>query len=95
MREIYAKLGIIVTLGFPRLSDAKVKEDIFNGPQIRELFREHQFDEILHGDEKAVWESFKRVCSQFLGKKQSTKLQGACGLVSCCHATENLAVTCL
>jgi hypothetical protein len=29
---------------FPRLSDAKVKEGVFIGPQIRELFRNHQFD---------------------------------------------------
>jgi hypothetical protein len=52
---------------FPRLSDAKIKEGNFIGPQIRELFRDHQFDEILHG-EKAAWESFKCVCSDFLGK---------------------------
>ena len=26
---------------FPRVSDAKIKEGIFVGPQIRELMREH------------------------------------------------------
>jgi hypothetical protein len=51
----------------PPLSDAKFKEVIFVGPQIRELFRDHQFDETLHGDKKAAWGSFKCVCLQFLG----------------------------
>jgi hypothetical protein len=36
-----------------------VKEGIFVGSQIRELFRDYQFDEILHGDEKVAWENFK------------------------------------
>lgn len=57
---------------FPRLSDAKVKEGVFIGPQIRDLFRDQHFDEVLQGDEKAAWESLKSVCSQFLGKRRAT-----------------------
>lgn len=56
---------------FPRLSEAKVKEGIFVGPQIRELFRDRYFDEVLQGDEKAAWQSFKDVCSNFLGNKRA------------------------
>lgn len=44
---------------FPQISEAKIKDGIFVGPQIREL---HQFDELLRGDEKAAWKSFKEVC---------------------------------
>jgi hypothetical protein len=29
---------------FPRLSDAKIKEGIFVGPQIRELIKDEQFE---------------------------------------------------
>jgi len=30
---------------FPNVSDAKIKEGIFIGPQIRELIQDKQFDE--------------------------------------------------
>jgi hypothetical protein len=102
MREIYAKLMKNCYTGmaynylrgkFPRLSDAKVKEGIFIGPQIRELFRDHQFDDILHGDEKAAWESFECVCSQLLRKNRAPNYKEL--VVSCYHAMKNLAVTCL
>jgi hypothetical protein len=33
---------------FPNVSDAKIKEGIFIGPQIRELMRDNQFDEDLN-----------------------------------------------
>jgi hypothetical protein len=35
---------------FPRLNDAKFQEVIFVGSQIWDLFRDHQFSEILHSD---------------------------------------------
>ena len=34
---------------FPRLSEAKIKEGVFLGPQIRELLRDGNFDHLLHG----------------------------------------------
>ena len=37
---------------FPRLSEAKIKEGVFLGPQIRELLRDGNFDHLLHGKEK-------------------------------------------
>ena len=52
---------------FPRLSGAKLKEGIFIGPQIRDLVKDEYFDELLEGNEKATWDSFKFVVKGFLG----------------------------
>ena len=52
---------------FPRLSEAKLKEGIFNGPQIRDLIK----DKLLQGDEKAAWDSFKLVVKGFLGNRRA------------------------
>ena len=46
---------------FPTLSEAKLKEGIFIGPQIRELIKDEYFDKLLQDDEKAPWDSFKFV----------------------------------
>ena len=35
---------------FPRLSEANIKEGIFIGPQVRQLFRDEMFDNLLQGD---------------------------------------------
>jgi len=56
---------------FPRLSEAKLKEGIFIGPQIRNLFKDEYFDKLLQGDEKAVWDSFKFVVKGFLGSRRA------------------------
>lgn len=37
---------------FPRLSEAKIKEGVFIGPQIRDLFKDAEFDNVLSGNEK-------------------------------------------
>ena len=44
---------------FPRLSEAKLKESIFIGPQIRDVIKDEYFDKLLQGVEKAAWDSFK------------------------------------
>jgi len=51
---------------FPRISEAKLKEGIFIGPQIRDLIKDEYFDKFLQGDEKAAWDSFKFVVKGFL-----------------------------
>jgi hypothetical protein len=38
----------------PRLSEAKLKEGIFIGPQTRDLIKDEYFDKLLHWDEKAA-----------------------------------------
>ncbi|MGR0202203.1 hypothetical protein, partial [Klebsiella pneumoniae] len=49
---------------FPRISDAKIKEGIFVGPQIRELMKHQDFEECLNGAEKSAWISFKNVVNE-------------------------------
>ena len=44
---------------FPNVSDAKIKEGIFIGPQIRELMQEKQFDEELNETERNAWLSLR------------------------------------
>jgi len=56
---------------FPRLSEAKLKEGVFIGPQIRDLIKDEYFDRLLQGDEKAVWDSFKFVVKGVLGNRRA------------------------
>jgi hypothetical protein len=60
---------------FPNLSDAKIKEGIFIGLQIRELMQDKQFDEDLNETEGNVWLSFKRICNDLLGNHKATDYQ--------------------
>jgi hypothetical protein len=39
---------------FPRLSETKLKEGIFIGPQIRDRIKDEYFDKLFQGDEKAA-----------------------------------------
>ena len=52
---------------FPGLSAAKLKEGIFVRPQIREVLKDTDFEELLKLKEPRAWEAFKSVCSGFLG----------------------------
>jgi hypothetical protein len=56
---------------FHTLSEAKIKEGIFIGPQIRELIKDIKFDSIITGNEKAAWEAFRQVATKFLGKDRA------------------------
>jgi hypothetical protein len=56
---------------FPNIRNAKLKEDIFVGPEIQEKVEEEAFVESLTDTERAAWESFKLVCANFLGRKES------------------------
>ena len=51
---------------FPCLSAAKLKKGIFVGPQIREVLKDTDFEELLNLKELRAWEAFKSVCSGFL-----------------------------
>ena len=50
---------------FPSLSNAKIKEGVFIGPQIRKLFRNDEFDKMLNKDERTAWNCLKDVCQDF------------------------------
>lgn len=56
---------------FPSLSQAKIKEGIFIGPQIRKIVLDETFNTHLKKKEKFAFESVKKVCDKFLGKYRS------------------------
>jgi len=60
---------------FPNASDAKIKEDTFIGPQIRELMQDKQFDEDLNEIGRNARLSFKRICKDFLGNHKAANYQ--------------------
>ncbi|UYV72907.1 hypothetical protein LAZ67_10001131 [Cordylochernes scorpioides] len=52
---------------FSSISEAKIKEGIFVGPQIQELQQDGNFQNSLNEVEAAAWNSFRNVCKNFLG----------------------------
>lgn len=56
---------------FPQLSDAKIKEGVFVGPQITKLLNDTEFNSTLSADEAKAWKSFCAVVTSFLGNKRS------------------------
>jgi hypothetical protein len=60
---------------FPNVSDAKIKEGIFIGPQNRELMQDKQFDEDLKETERNAWLSFKRICKDFLENHKTATIR--------------------
>jgi hypothetical protein len=52
---------------FPRTCDAKIKEGVFVGPQIRELIQDIRFEYLLSEVERVAWKSLKNVTSNILG----------------------------
>lgn len=60
-----------LTTKFARLSEAKLKEGVFIGPQIRKLLRDSGFDRVVCGKEKEAWEAFKLVATRFLGNNKA------------------------
>jgi len=60
---------------FPNVSDAKIKDGLLIGPQIRELMQDKQFDEDLNETERNARLSFKRICKDFLGNHKAANYQ--------------------
>ena len=56
---------------FPEISEAKLKEGIFVGPQIRPVLKDPDFDKELTSIELRAWKAFKWLCTNFLGNKKS------------------------
>ena len=52
---------------FPEISEAKLNEGIFVGPQIRKLMKDNEFTSRLASVELQAWSSFVEVVHQFLG----------------------------
>lgn len=60
---------------FPALSDAKIKEGVFVGPDIRRLMKDSTFELKMTLNEKAAWVSFRDVINNFLGNTKSPNYQ--------------------
>jgi hypothetical protein len=56
---------------FPNLSEAKIKEGVFVGPQIRFLMDDGNFDLLLNEIELTAWHAFEDVVKSVLGKRKS------------------------
>ena len=56
---------------FPTIGDAKLKEGIFDGPQIPRLFEDDRFITTMDENVKAAWQSFKNVSQNFLENTKS------------------------
>lgn len=55
---------------FPRLSDAKFKEGVFDGPQIRSLMADEKLDATMNNTESEAWLAFKDVVNNILGNNK-------------------------
>ena len=53
------------------MSEAKLKEGIFTGPDIRKLTSDSEFDRVMEEKEREAWIPFKEVISQFLGNTKN------------------------
>jgi len=51
---------------FPLLSDAKIREGVFTGPDIRSLLRDEVFERIITGDEQRARHAFLEMVTGFL-----------------------------
>ena len=56
---------------FPKLSDTKINEGIFDGPQIRTMINDEIFVTKMNHTEKEAWLLFKEVIKNFLGNHKS------------------------
>jgi hypothetical protein len=49
----------------PKISNAKIKEEVLVGPQIREVIQDVKFEGQLSELEKAEWKSFRIITTNF------------------------------
>ena len=66
--------GFICSL-FPKLSDAKLKAGIFNGPQIRQMLNCTDLEAVMTEPEQKAWKSFRDVVKGFLGNTKCENYQ--------------------
>jgi hypothetical protein len=52
---------------FSSLSHAKIREGIFDGPQIRKLMMDDRYTDMVTEVEEDAWSAFKEVVKKFLG----------------------------
>ena len=64
---------------FLLLSDAKIRQGVFTGQDIRSVLRDEVFECIITGDEQRAWYAFREVVTGFLGNRRADKI----GRASC------------
>ena len=64
---------------FPRLSEAKLKESIFIGPDIRKLMTDIVFENKMKKIERVAGTSFKEVVKKFLGNDKDPDFENIVG----------------
>jgi hypothetical protein len=59
---------------FPKISEAKMKEGIFIGPQITRLFEDKDLSTKLCCTKRRAWKAFENICKNFLstGKEENS-----------------------
>ena len=61
---------------FSGLSEAKLKEGVFVGPNICRLMKDESFVSTMKDNEKAMWTAFKDVVTKFLGNQKDPNFKG-------------------
>ena len=56
---------------FPLLSDAKIREGVSTGPDIRSCLRDEVLERIITDDEQRAWHAFREVVTGLLGKRRA------------------------
>ena len=56
---------------FPLLGDAKIREGVFTGLDIRSVLRDEVFERIITGDEQTVSHAFRELVTIFLGNRRA------------------------
>ena len=60
---------------FPHISDANIDAGIIDGPQIRELIRDMDFDLCMNPDEIRAWNSLKLIIIKFIVNHRSAEYE--------------------
>jgi hypothetical protein len=71
----------------------KIKEGVFISPQIRQLFRDEQFNCILSGNKNTELDGFRLVAANFLGNNRANNYKEL--WKTCCCRVRNWAAVCL
>ena len=76
--EKYSKGFACSRQKFPKISDTKMKEEIFVGPQVTQLFEDQYFSTELNSTEGRAWKAFENIFRNFLGKENAKNFVKLC-----------------
>ena len=60
---------------FPKISEVKLKKEIFVGPQILEVLKNPNFEKTMTTLKQCAWKAFEWLCANFLGNTNSPLFQ--------------------